>query len=182
MLLLLFCLRHRSQLPARATRLLNRSRVQHGIASGIGGGSILSASAASQHGSESPRSLDSFSRRTTSARSRHSHLQQQQQQNNAKHLHHHHLHQQHQQHPLLLTDSGSGGGGATTDASRDSMHSSDDSGLFVLDKLARNTMLQDVQSFKKQLLQLRSVLQQVRGIFLVCTICVSVHFLLQLLC
>lgn len=115
-------------MPARATRLLNRSRVQHGP------GAALKAT--SHHGSDSPRSLDSFSRRTPSIRS------------GGGSGNHHNM--------LQLEGSTS-----LTDASRDSVHSSDDSGLFVLDKLTRNTMLQDVLSFKKQLLQLRSVLQQV---------------------
>lgn len=123
----------RSHLPARATRLLNRSRIQNSTNSH---GRTSFAAQPSQHGSDSPHSLDSFSRRT----------------------------------PSRMLDGGiggvvNGGGdgiGSTSDGSRcESMHSSDDSGLFVLDKLTRSTMLQDVLSFKRQLLQLRSVLQQV---------------------
>lgn len=43
---------------------------------------------------------------------------------------------------------------------RDSINSSDDN-IFMLDKSLRNTMIQDVLSFKKQLIRLRSILQEV---------------------
>lgn len=105
----------RSQLPARATRLLNR-RLQSGS----------NNSPLSHHGSESPRSLDSVQSRTSSARaSLREHLKQRQQLNLQSHL----------------------------------VNSSNED-LFA-DKSLRNAMLQDVVSFKKQLVQLRRVLQEV---------------------
>jgi hypothetical protein len=111
----------RSQLPARATRLLNR-RLQN-----------TSNSPLSQNGSESPRSLDSLhNRNTPSKTSLRDHLKQRQQLN--------------LQSQLLNS-------------------SSED---LVVDKTLRNSMLQDVSSFKKQLVHLRRILQEVsRGFFLV---------------
>lgn len=104
----------RSQLPARATRLLNR-RLQNN-----------SNSPLSQNGSESPRSLDSMhSRNTPSKTSLREHLKQRQQLN---------LHSQ------MLNSS------------------SED---LVLDKSLRNAMQQDVVSFRKQLVHLRRILQEV---------------------
>lgn len=104
----------RSQLPARATRLLSR-RMQ-----------ANSNSPLSQNGSDSPRSLDSLhSRNTPSKTSLREHLKQRQQLN---------LHSQ------LLNSS------------------SED---LVLDKSLRNSMLQDVVCFKKQLVHLRRILQEV---------------------
>lgn len=44
---------------------------------------------------------------------------------------------------------------------RDSANSSPDNQLFMLDKTLRNSMIQDVQYCKQQLLQLRSILQEV---------------------
>lgn len=97
---LLFCLfRNSSQLPARSTRLLNRSRLQPTL-----------------NGSESPRSIENL------------HLI------NCK------------------TQSQFG---------RDSANGSPDEQLFMLDKTLRNSMIQDVQYCKQQLLQLRSILQEV---------------------
>lgn len=112
----------RSQLPARATRLLNR-RLQN-----------TSNSPLSQNGSESPRSLDSLhSRNTPSKTSLREHLKQRQQLN---------LHSQ------LLNSS------------------SED---LVVDKTLRNSMLQDVVCFKKQLVHLRRILQEVSTI--ICSCC-----------
>lgn len=104
----------RSQLPARATRLLNR-RLQNNNISPL-----------SQNGSDSPRSLDSMhSRNTPTKTSLREHLIQRQQ-----------LHLQSQ----LLNSS------------------SED---LVVDKSLRNSMLQDVACFQKQLVQLRRILQEV---------------------
>lgn len=44
---------------------------------------------------------------------------------------------------------------------RDSANGSPDDQLFMLDKTLRNSMIQDVQYCKQQLLQLRSILQEV---------------------
>lgn len=89
----------RSQLPARATRLLNRSRLGTQTPTG---------------GSDSPRSLDSISSRRTPCRSQ----------------------------PF-----------------REVSTSPED--MLVLDKSLRNSMLQDVVFFKKQLVRLRRLLQEV---------------------
>lgn len=99
---------HRSQLPARATRLLNRTRLNQGPISSAG--------------SDSPRSIDSFSnRRSTSSRP--------------------------------SSQYGCGNANSTTGAPDDH--------LFMLDKTLRNSMIQDVMYCKQQLLQLRSILQDV---------------------
>lgn len=112
-----FCYIFRSQLPARATRLLNRRQQNN------------SNSPLSLNGSESPRSLDSLHSRTTpsSKTSLKDHLKQRQQQQNL-------------QNNLLNS-------------------SSED--LLLLDKSLRNSMLQDVVHFKKQLVHLRRILQEV---------------------
>lgn len=104
----------RSHLPARATRLLNRSRLQQQQLSNGGGGV----------GSDSPKSNDSFAtKRTISSRS--------------SSINQHHQHLQH--------------------SSRGD--SSDD--LMLYDKSFRNGMLQDILYFKKQVLKLRKILQEV---------------------
>lgn len=104
----------RSQLPARATRLLSR-RLQN----------TTTSPQHSQNGSDSPRSMDSHQNRMTTPpkASLREHLKQRQQLN------------------LQLLNS-----------------SSED---LVMDKTLRNSMLQDVSCFKKQLVQLRRILQEV---------------------
>lgn len=89
-----------SQLPARTTRLLNRSRLQH----------------TNLNGSESPRSIENLNQ--------------------------------------IYAKTASQFG-------RDSANGSPDEQLFMLDKTLRNSMIQDVQYCKQQLLQLRSILQEV---------------------
>jgi hypothetical protein len=113
---ILYCFPFRSQLPARATRLLNR-RLQNNNNSPI-----------SQNGSDSPRSLDSVHSRNTpsSKTSLRDHLKQRQQQNLQSQL--------------------------TNSSSED---------LVVLDKTLTNSMLQDVVGFRKQLVHLRRILQEV---------------------
>ncbi|KAL7048496.1 hypothetical protein ACKWTF_003365 [Chironomus riparius] len=102
-----------SQLPLRATRLLNR-RLQN---------NNNNINTSPLNGSESPRSLDSI--RTTSARaSLREHLKQRQHLNLQSQLEH----------------------SSTED--------------LLVDKSFRNSMLQDVASFKKQLVQLRRILQE----------------------
>ena len=111
----------RSQLPARATRLLNRRLQNNSTTSPL-------------NGSESPRSLDSMHSRTSSASARASlreHLKQRQQLNLQSQL----------------------------------MNSSSED--LLADKSFRNSMLQDVVTFKKQLVQLRRVLQEVSACFCV---------------
>lgn len=49
----------------------------------------------------------------------------------------------------------------TSQFGRDSANGSPDEQLFMLDKTLRNSMIQDVQYCKQQLLQLRSILQEV---------------------
>lgn len=116
----------RSQLPARATRLLNR-RLQNNNNSPL-----------SLNGSDSPRSLDSLhSRNTPSKTSLREHLKQRQQLNLQSQL----------------------------------INSSSED--LVVDKTLRNSMLQDVVCFKKQLVHLRRILQEVSRSFVVSTLC---HF------
>lgn len=124
----MFFLFRRSQLPARATRLLNRSRVQP-----------------STIHSDSPRSLDSFAvaRQKTSSGS------------SPRPSPHHHPHHHHHLAHHLLNASPIGGGPAAHSPA--SLTSSDDN-LIMLDKSMRNTMIQDVHQLKKDLLRLRSVL------------------------
>ncbi|XP_055378984.1 probable serine/threonine-protein kinase DDB_G0282963 isoform X3 [Condylostylus longicornis] len=97
-----------SHLPARATRLLNRSRLQQQTQLG------------STAGSDSPKSNDSFNlnrKNTSSSRTSSLHL-----------------------------------------SNREINSSSDD--LLLYDKSFRNSMIQDVLYFKKQLLRLRRILQE----------------------
>lgn len=111
--------RFRSHLPARATRLLNRSRLQQQQLSNGGGGGGF--------GSDSPKSNDSFAtKRTISSRSSS-------------------INQQHQNLQHSRGDS------------------SDD--LMLYDKSFRNAMLQDILYFKKQVLKLRKILQEVSELF-----------------
>lgn len=98
-LLISYLFTHSSQLPARSTRLLNRSRLQH----------------TNLNGTESPRSIENLN---------------------------------------LIHKTASQFG-------RDSANGSPDEQLFMLDKTLRNSMIQDVQYCKQQLLQLRSILQEV---------------------
>lgn len=95
-----FHLYNSSQLPARSTRLLNRSRLHH----------------TNLNGSESPRSIENLN--TINSKT-------------------------------------------TSQFGRDSANGSPDEQLFMLDKTLRNSMIQDVQYCKQQLLQLRSILQEV---------------------
>ncbi|XP_055315772.1 putative uncharacterized protein DDB_G0277255 isoform X19 [Sitodiplosis mosellana] len=87
-----------SQLPARSTRLLNRSRLHH----------------TNLNGTESPRSIENLNL----------------------------IHK------------------TVSQFGRDSANGSPDEQLFMLDKTLRNSMIQDVQYCKQQLLQLRSILQE----------------------
>lgn len=97
---------HSSQLPPRATRLLNRSRLQQGNLNG--------------NGAESPRSIENVNFI------------------NCK--------------PSLRSSPQLG---------RDSANGSPDDQLFMLDKTLRNSLIQDVEYCKQQMLQLRSILKEV---------------------
>lgn len=109
----------RSQLPARATRLLNR-RLQNNSNNNNNPSPI--------NGCDSPRSLDSMHSRNSSARaSLREHLKQRQQLN--------------LQSQLM------------------NLHSSSED--LLADKSLKNSMLNDVVCFKKQLVQLRRILQEV---------------------
>jgi len=141
-------------LPARATRLLNRSRLQdqqltgndsdNSLRSTRSGGASAAAAARKRSTANSRTSSGS-----TASLPRQRHLQQQ------------HL-------GLGLGGGAGGGGGASASGSSGhrcggELHSSSDD-LMLYDKSFRNAMIQDVLQFKKQLLRLRRILQEVRGL------------------
>lgn len=116
----------RSQLPLRATRLLNR-RFQN--TNNINNNNNNINNTSPLNGSESPRSLDSMQSRSSARASLREHLKQRQQLNLQSQLEH----------------------SSTED--------------LLVDKSLRNSMLQDVTCFKKQLVQLRRILQEVSASF-----------------
>ncbi|XP_054085336.1 uncharacterized protein LOC105212939 isoform X3 [Zeugodacus cucurbitae] len=131
-----------AHLPARATRLLNRSRLQQQqYPSAIAGGVAANASVCGGGDSDSSKSAHSLRRSAVASRASNASTSS----TNASlppgtHYHHqkpfqHHYSQLH----------------------RDSHSSSDD--LMLYDKSFRNAMIQDVLQFKKQLLRLRRILQ-----------------------
>nr|XP_036672360.1 uncharacterized protein LOC108013035 isoform X12 [Drosophila suzukii] len=139
-----------AQLPARATRLLNRSRLQdqqltgndsdNSLRSTRSGGASAAAAARKRSTANSRTSSGS-----TASLPRQRHLQQQ------------HL-------GLGLGGGAGGGGGASASGSSGhrcggELHSSSDD-LMLYDKSFRNAMIQDVLQFKKQLLRLRRILQE----------------------
>ncbi|XP_017028245.1 uncharacterized protein [Drosophila kikkawai] len=139
-----------AQLPARATRLLNRSRLQDQQLTGNDSDNSLrsthsgGASAAAAVRKRSTANSRASTASSTASLPRQRHLQQQQH----------------------LGQSGVGGGGAGGTGSGASsqrcsgeLHSSSDD-LMLYDKSFRNAMLQDVLQFKKQLLRLRRILQE----------------------
>ncbi|XP_030570313.1 flocculation protein FLO11 isoform X9 [Drosophila novamexicana] len=122
-----------AQLPARATRLLNRSRLQD--QQQLGTGNDSDNSLRSTHSGASSRKRASTASSTSSLQRR----------------------QQQQQHQLTATASSSrraSGLGGNAE-----LHSSSDD-LMLYDKSFRNAMIQDVLQFKKQLLRLRRILQE----------------------
>ncbi|KAH8415602.1 hypothetical protein KR222_006043 [Zaprionus bogoriensis] len=139
-----------AKLPARATRLLNRSRLQDQQQQQhqhqhTGNDSDNSLRSTHSGASGRKRSSNAASRASTASSS--SSLQRRQQQHQHQQQHHHH--------PL----SASGSTRRTTGNAE--LHSSSDD-LMLYDKSFRNAMIQDVLQFKKQLLRLRRILQEVR--------------------
>ncbi|XP_039485540.1 uncharacterized protein LOC120447937 isoform X4 [Drosophila santomea] len=139
-----------AQLPARATRLLNRSRLQdqqlagndsdNSLRSSHSGGASAAAAAARKRSTANSRTSSG----STASLPRQRHLQQ--------------------QHLGLGAGGGGGAGGATasgtsTQRCGGELHSSSDD-LMLYDKSFRNAMIQDVLQFKKQLLRLRRILQE----------------------
>ncbi|XP_017861735.1 PREDICTED: serine-rich adhesin for platelets isoform X9 [Drosophila arizonae] len=133
-----------AKLPARATRLLNRSRLQDQQLTGNDSDNSLR----STHSGASSRKRSTAASRasTTSSTSSLQRRQQQQQQ------HHHH----HQLGGNSASGSRRAAGGLAGNAE---LHSSSDD-LMLYDKSFRNAMIQDVLQFKKQLLRLRRILQE----------------------
>ncbi|KAH8369781.1 hypothetical protein KR093_000957 [Drosophila rubida] len=134
-----------AKLPARATRLLNRSRLQDQQQLT---GNESDNSLRSTHSGASARKRSTAASRASTASSTSS-LQRRQQ-----------LQQQQQQHPQHRSQLATGSRRATGYGSNAELHSSSDD-LMLYDKSFRNAMIQDVLQFKKQLLRLRRILQEV---------------------
>ncbi|XP_051861218.1 serine-rich adhesin for platelets isoform X4 [Drosophila albomicans] len=132
-----------AKLPARATRLLNRSRLQDQQQLT---GNDSDNSLRSTHSGASGRKRSTAASRASTASSTSSLQRRQQQQQQ---------HQQQQQRSQLATGSRRG----TGYGSNAELHSSSDD-LMLYDKSFRNAMIQDVLQFKKQLLRLRRILQE----------------------
>jgi len=137
-------------LPARATRLLNRSRLQDQQLTGNDSdNSLRSTRSGGASAAAAARKRSTANSRTSSG-------------STASLPRQRHLQQQH-----LGLGLGGGAGGATASGSSGhrcggELHSSSDD-LMLYDKSFRNAMIQDVLQFKKQLLRLRRILQEVRG-------------------
>ncbi|KAH8270101.1 hypothetical protein KR018_004028 [Drosophila ironensis] len=145
-----------AQLPARATRLLNRSRLQDQQLGGSGGNDSDNSLRSSHSGGASAAAA---ARKRSTANSRAStastaSLPRQ------RHLQQHHLGAA----AGTGTGSGAGSGGVAGGSAGQrygaELHSSSDD-LMLYDKSFRNAMIQDVLQFKKQLLRLRRILQEV---------------------
>lgn len=141
-----------AQLPARATRLLNRSRLQDQQLTGNDSDNSLRSSH-SGGASAAARKRSTANSRTSSGST--ASLPRQ------RHLQQHHLGSG----GGAGAGGGGGGGGATasgtsTQRCGGELHSSSDD-LMLYDKSFRNAMIQDVLQFKKQLLRLRRILQEV---------------------
>ncbi|KAH8379579.1 hypothetical protein KR009_005812 [Drosophila setifemur] len=140
-----------AQLPARATRLLNRSRLQdqqlagnesdNSLRSNHSGGA--SAIAANHKRSTANSRASTASTASTASLPRQRHLQQRQLGGGLG----------------SSSGSGRGAGGSATQRCGGELHSSSDD-LMLYDKSFRNAMIQDVLQFKKQLLRLRRILQE----------------------
>ncbi|XP_030081431.1 uncharacterized protein LOC111598679 isoform X3 [Drosophila hydei] len=128
-----------AKLPARATRLLNRSRLQDQQLTGNDSDNSLR----STHSGASSRKRSTAASRASTASSTSS-LQRRQQQH---------------QHQLGATSASSSRRAAGGLAGNAELHSSSDD-LMLYDKSFRNAMIQDVLQFKKQLLRLRRILQE----------------------
>ncbi|XP_070852212.1 uncharacterized protein [Drosophila suzukii] len=136
-----------AQLPARATRLLNRSRLQDQQLTGNDSdNSLRSTRSGGASAAAAARKRSTANSRTSSG-------------STASLPRQRHLQQQH-----LGLGLGGGAGGATASGSSGhrcggELHSSSDD-LMLYDKSFRNAMIQDVLQFKKQLLRLRRILQE----------------------
>lgn len=126
-----------AKLPARANRLLNRSRLQDQQQQQL------------QTGNDSDNSLRSTHSGTSAGRKRSSTAASNASSTSS-------LHRRQQQQQLSASASGSRRGAGNAE-----LHSSSDD-LMLYDKSFRNAMIQDVLQFKKQLLRLRRILQEVR--------------------
>ncbi|XP_054732720.1 uncharacterized protein LOC129240765 [Anastrepha obliqua] len=135
-----------AHLPARATRLLNRSRLQQQQypASSTSGLLANAGAGASSGGADSDSSKSTHSLRRSANASRASNASTSST-NASQPLSSHYHHQKPFQHHY-------------SQLYRDSHSSSDD--LMLYDKSFRNAMIQDVLQFKKQLLRLRRILQE----------------------
>ncbi|XP_044313462.1 uncharacterized protein LOC108043225 isoform X14 [Drosophila rhopaloa] len=135
---------HSAQLPARATRLLNRSRLQDQQLTGNDSdNSLRSTHSGGASAAVAARKRSTANSRTSSG-------------STASLPRQRHLQQQH------LGLGGGAGGGATASSGHrcgGELHSSSDD-LMLYDKSFRNAMIQDVLQFKKQLLRLRRILQE----------------------
>ncbi|XP_046809166.1 probable serine/threonine-protein kinase DDB_G0282963 isoform X2 [Lucilia cuprina] len=137
-----------AHLPARATRLLNRSRMQQ----------HCTLNNDDSDSTKSPltgrRRTNTTSSRTSTASSTNNNINNSNSNNNSansslqrKFSHHHNHHHHHHQ-----------ASSSSSFHQRDTHSSSDD--LMLYDKSFRNAMIQDVLQFKKQLLRLRKILQE----------------------
>lgn len=130
-----------AKLPARANRLLNRSRLQD-----------QQQQQQLQTGNDSDNSLRSTHSGNSAGRKRSSTAA-----SNASSTSSLQRRQQHQQQQQLSASAS----GSRRGAGNAELHSSSDD-LMLYDKSFRNAMIQDVLQFKKQLLRLRRILQEVR--------------------
>lgn len=128
-----------AQLPARATRLLNRSRLQD---QQLGGNDSDNSLRSSHSGGASAAAA---ARKRSTANSRASTAS---------------TASLPRQRPLQQHQLGVGAGGSAGQRCAGELHSSSDD-LMLYDKSFRNAMIQDVLQFKKQLLRLRRILQEV---------------------
>ncbi|XP_043068513.1 uncharacterized protein [Drosophila bipectinata] len=129
---------HSAQLPARATRLLNRSRLQDPQ---LGGNDSDNSLRSSHSGGASAAAA---ARKRSTANSRASTAS---------------TASLPRQRPLHLGAGAGGAGGSAGQRCSGELHSSSDD-LMLYDKSFRNAMIQDVLQFKKQLLRLRHILQE----------------------
>ncbi|XP_026847946.1 homeobox protein prospero [Drosophila persimilis] len=136
-----------AQLPARATRLLNRSRLQDQQLTGHDSDNSLRSTHSGGAAAAVQRKRSTANSRASTASSTSSLPRQRQPQRQQ---------QQQQQQP---GGTASGGLRRVRGLGSGELHSSSDD-LMLYDKSFRNAMIQDVLQFKKQLLRLRRILQE----------------------
>ncbi|XP_017843255.1 serine-rich adhesin for platelets isoform X3 [Drosophila busckii] len=124
-----------AKLPARATRLLNRSRLQDQQQQQLNGNDSDNSLRSTHSGASAGRKRSTAASRASNASSTSSLPRRQQ-----------------------LSHSATAAGSARSVAHNELHSSSDD--LMLYDKSFRNAMIQDVLQFKKQLLRLRRILQE----------------------